>query len=252
MEAKKHLFFAGSEARREKEQAIHNRFITRLEKGLQKIQKSCASGRPKNANIIERRIGRLLERFNRASPLFDIVVKERDGRTDLSWTIHDTYSDWARLSEGHYLLRTNIKDWTPEDLWKAYIQLTEAEAAFRIHKQDLKLRPITAPTRGPCAGPHPGVLPCLCALEMHGPIVQAGRSRQRTTHRYRRDQNPDVSRCCYGNTQWNRNQTALRLQAGRPSGSPPSETPLETTGATGDEIDNKCSENFLNLLPFAA
>jgi hypothetical protein len=92
--------------------------------------------------VIERRIGRLLERYNRASPLFAIDVKERDGRTDLSWTIHDTYSDWARLSEGYYLLRTNIKDWTPEDLWKAYIQLTEAEAAFRIHKQDLKLRPI--------------------------------------------------------------------------------------------------------------
>ena len=106
------------------------------------MKKSCASGRPKNASLIERRIGRLLERYNRASVLFDIDVKERDGRTDLSWTIHDTYSDWARLSEGHYLLRTNIKDWTPEDLWKAYIQLTEAEAAFRIHKQDLRLRPI--------------------------------------------------------------------------------------------------------------
>ena len=53
-----------------------------------------------------------------------------------------TYAEWARLSEGCYLLRTNIQDWTPEDLWKAYIQLTEAEAAFRIHKQDLKLRPI--------------------------------------------------------------------------------------------------------------
>ena len=70
-----------SEARREKEHAMHNRFIERLEKGLQKVQKSCASGRPKNANVIERRIGRLLERFNRASALFDIDVKERDGRT---------------------------------------------------------------------------------------------------------------------------------------------------------------------------
>ncbi|MFH0990241.1 MAG: IS1634 family transposase [bacterium] len=97
-----------SEARRKKEQAIHNRFIKRLEQGLQKIQKSCASGRPKHASVIERRIGRLLERYNRASPLFDIHVKERDGRTDLSWTIHDTYSDWARLTEGYYLLRTNI------------------------------------------------------------------------------------------------------------------------------------------------
>jgi hypothetical protein len=29
-----------------------------------------------------------------------------------------------------------------EELWKAYIQLTEAEAAFRIHKSDFGLRPI--------------------------------------------------------------------------------------------------------------
>ena len=33
-------------------------------------------------------------------------------------------------------------DWSDEELWKAYIQLTEAEAAFRIHKSDLGLRPI--------------------------------------------------------------------------------------------------------------
>lgn len=131
-----------SAARKEKEQAIHNRFIERLEKGLQKVKKSCDSGRVKKVTVVERRIGRLLERYNRASPLFDVNVKERDGKIDLTWTIHNTYSDWARLSEGCYLLRTNIKDWTAEDLWKAYIQLTEAEAAFRIHKQDLSLRPI--------------------------------------------------------------------------------------------------------------
>lgn len=132
-----------SEARREKERAIHNRFVERLEKGLHKVKKSCASGRIKNLEVVGRRIGRLLERYNRASGLFDIDVKEsRKAGLDLSWTIRDTYSDWARLSEGYYLLRTNIKDWTPEDLWKAYIQLTEAEAAFRIHKQDLHLRPI--------------------------------------------------------------------------------------------------------------
>jgi len=49
---------------------------------------------------------------------------------------------WATLSEGCYMLRTNIADWSGEDLWKAYIQLTEAEAAFRIHKSDLSIRPI--------------------------------------------------------------------------------------------------------------
>jgi len=131
-----------SEARREKERAIHKRFTERLEKGLNKIKKSCSSGRLKKVNIAERRIGRLLERNSRASPMFDIDVKERDGKLELTWTTHDIYSDWARLSEGYYLLRTNIKDWEPEDLWRAYIQLTEAESAFRIHKQDLGLRPV--------------------------------------------------------------------------------------------------------------
>ena len=46
------------------------------------------------------------------------------------------------LSEGHYLLRTNLKDWKPEDLWKTYIQLTQAESAFRVHKSELQVRPI--------------------------------------------------------------------------------------------------------------
>jgi len=40
------------------------------------------------------------------------------------------------------VLRTNITDWTPKALWRTYIQLTEAEAAFRIQKSELSIRPI--------------------------------------------------------------------------------------------------------------
>jgi hypothetical protein len=32
--------------------------------------------------------------------------------------------------------------WDPQALWRTYIQLTQAEAAFRIHKRDLSLRPL--------------------------------------------------------------------------------------------------------------
>jgi hypothetical protein len=35
-----------------------------------------------------------------------------------------------------------VRDWSSEELWRTYIQLTEAEAAFRIHKSDLSIRPI--------------------------------------------------------------------------------------------------------------
>ena len=46
------------------------------------------------------------------------------------------------MSEGCYVLRSNVTAWSAEELWRAYMQLTEAEAAFRIHKSDLVLRPV--------------------------------------------------------------------------------------------------------------
>ncbi|MCG8421288.1 MAG: transposase [Proteobacteria bacterium] len=60
----------------------------------------------------------------------------------VEWTARPEWDDWSRCSEGCYVLRTNVGDWTPQQLWGTYIQLTEAEAAFRIHKTELSLRPI--------------------------------------------------------------------------------------------------------------
>lgn len=40
------------------------------------------------------------------------------------------------------MLRSNVNDWSGEDLWNAYMQLSQAEAAFRICKNDLRLRPV--------------------------------------------------------------------------------------------------------------
>jgi hypothetical protein len=61
---------------------------------------------------------------------------------EFTWLRREAWRQWARNSEGCYLLRSNVTDWTPQELWRAYIQLTEAEAAFRIHKSDLQLRPV--------------------------------------------------------------------------------------------------------------
>jgi transposase len=46
------------------------------------------------------------------------------------------------VTEGAYILRSNITEWSAEELWNLYIQLTEAEAAFRIQKSELKIRPV--------------------------------------------------------------------------------------------------------------
>jgi transposase len=60
----------------------------------------------------------------------------------LKWSARAEWDDWAAVSEGTYILRTNIHDWSDEELWKTYVQLSEAEAAFRIQKSDLCIRPI--------------------------------------------------------------------------------------------------------------
>jgi hypothetical protein len=52
------------------------------------------------------------------------------------------WRDWAALSEGCYLLRTNLSGETPEELWKTHIQLTDVEEVFRAEKTELAIRPI--------------------------------------------------------------------------------------------------------------
>jgi transposase len=131
-----------SEDRRKKEQAIHERFEKRIEDGLKKIEAAC-SKRKCDAITIAKRVGRLLGQNSRAAGLFETnVIKTADGRTKLLWHKVEVWRNWAALSEGCYLLRSNINDWSGEELWNAYMQLTEAEAAFRIHKSDLRIRPI--------------------------------------------------------------------------------------------------------------
>lgn len=131
-----------SEDRRKKEQAMHDRFEKRIEEGLKKIEATC-SKRKCDAITIAKRVGRLLGQNSRAAGLFETnIIKQTDGRAKLTWHKIEAWRNWAALSEGCYILRTNINDWSGEELWKAYMQLTEAEAAFRIHKGDLKIRPV--------------------------------------------------------------------------------------------------------------
>ena len=131
-----------SRDRREKEAAMHRRFEERIDKELQKIQASCEKRKWKK-EVIDRRVGRVLGNNSRAAGLFEVEVAEgSDGRATITWHKKEAWRDWAALSEGCYLLRSNVTDWSSEDLWKAYIQLTEAEAAFRIEKSDLRIRPI--------------------------------------------------------------------------------------------------------------
>lgn len=141
-DGKETFILCRSAARQEKEKAIHERFEKRIDEGLRKLVESCAKKKRKRV-VVERQVGRLLGANSRAARLFKVeVVAGEDGRVAVVWKKVEDWRQWAALSEGCYMLRSNIEDLNAEQLWQTYIQLTEAESAFRIQKSDLQLRPV--------------------------------------------------------------------------------------------------------------
>jgi len=132
--------------RRKKEQAMHERFSKRIEARLESLGRRLERSRQRlDREAIGRQVGRILGQNSRAAGRYQIRVvddPERASGLRLAWSAQPEWDEWALHSEGTYILRTNVAEWTPEELWRTYIQLTEAEAAFRIHKSDLSIRPI--------------------------------------------------------------------------------------------------------------
>jgi transposase len=140
------FILARSADRRKKEEAMHRRFVERFGAALVRMQAQADSGRLKDLAVANRRLGRLAQQNWRASGAFTVTIQRCRGRgkarLKISWKRDTRWSDWAALSEGCYLLRTNLTETDPAMLWKSYIQLTEAEWAFRISKDELEIRPI--------------------------------------------------------------------------------------------------------------
>jgi transposase len=128
--------------RKEKENAILNRFVIRLEEKLRKLAERAKEGKIRDRQKVERQIGRLLERMSRAASLFTVAVTESDGRLSIDITKNEERYEWVLETGGSYVLRTNWKETDPKTLWNTYIQLTEVEDAFRTTKHDLGMRPI--------------------------------------------------------------------------------------------------------------
>jgi transposase len=131
-----------STARREKELAIRRRFSTRLEDRLRGLERRVATGRLKDRAKIERVLGRLQASYASVADLYEMAVHDVDGQLRLHWTLIEDRRAWRDAREGAYLLRTNLVGQTVEELWTKYIQLTEAEAAFRALKSELAVRPV--------------------------------------------------------------------------------------------------------------
>jgi transposase len=133
-----------SSARRQKEAAMLELQRQRLLAKLQQLDQSLARHPRSDAGSVERRIGRWLGRYPAAEKLLDVQLR-RDAQgqaAGLEIVERGERTAWAQHAHGAYLLRTNCTETDPVRLWRWYIQLQQAEAAFRTSKSDLALRPV--------------------------------------------------------------------------------------------------------------
>jgi hypothetical protein len=133
-----------SRDRAAKERAMLDRQLERLKTELQKIHVSLRRAPEADLEKAGRRIGRWLGKYPAAAGVLTVTL-DKDGQghaCGLQLTERTEKLEWSRLAHGAYLLRTNHPGGNPAQLWRWYIQLTQAEAAFRTGKSDLHLRPV--------------------------------------------------------------------------------------------------------------
>jgi len=129
-----------STGRVEKEHAMRRRALRAFVRDLIKLRRQVARGALCEARTIERRMAWLEER-HRPMRRFLRRYELREGRVEWEWDRDKWRASVAR--DGAYLLRAHWPGQSdPAALWAAYIQLTEAEAAFRTLKSEIKVRPI--------------------------------------------------------------------------------------------------------------
>lgn len=127
-----------------KEAAMLQQKRARLRAALSQIDEALQKRPAAKLGPLERRIGRWLGRYPAAAALVTVTVKKdaQERACGLSVNEQSEKLQWAQHAHGAYLLRTNHAAKDPAQFWRWYMQLTQAEAAFRTGKSDLRLRPV--------------------------------------------------------------------------------------------------------------
>ena len=99
-------------------EAMHERFSKRIEDGLQSLGRRIERSKTVlESSKLERQIGRLLQRNSRAAGRYTIVIGEDEtvaAGIKLQWSKRSEWEDWAKLTEGTYILVAKTQDgwWT--------------------------------------------------------------------------------------------------------------------------------------------
>jgi transposase len=131
---------ARSGGRRAKERAMRRRRLKRRCKRLRELQRQAPS-----RDQLLLKLGAAKKAAGRAYGLVSVCLPDKEQAVTpetFTFRLNRKKLHLARRREGHYLLRTNLSNDNPAQLWAYYIQLTEVEQAFKELKGDLGIRPV--------------------------------------------------------------------------------------------------------------
>lgn len=128
--------YTESPARVEKERSMRRRALKAYWKRLGQI----AALKRTTRDEVLLKLGQARHEAGRLAA--DLVETEVDAEGRLRFELRRDKLRAVRRREGRYLLRTNLSDHQPDQLWRYYMQLVFVEEAFRTLKGDLALRPV--------------------------------------------------------------------------------------------------------------
>ena len=129
-----------SQQRIAKDRAIRSKQEARLLADIEKLSLRVANKNLVKLEKINQAIGRLLERYPRVARYYRLSHDEKTS-TIVSTFDADKHLTAEKL-DGCYLLKTDRKDLSADEIWRVYTLLTRAEDAFRDMKSPLVIRPI--------------------------------------------------------------------------------------------------------------
>src|SRR5271167_813970 len=127
--------FAQSDDRVSKERAMRRRQLKWLWKRLRQVATMEIS-----REELLMKLGGARSKAPAAWRLVDVEIDKE--RPSLTFALNRKKLRTARRREGRYLLRTNLTENDPAQLWQYYTQLVAVEEAFRNLKGDLAIRPV--------------------------------------------------------------------------------------------------------------
>jgi transposase len=137
-EEKELYVLAQSQDRRKKERGMRRRQLKWLWQRLQEIQAMKFSQKTELAM----KLGAAKQRAPSAWRLVDIEIAKSEAEPGFQFCLRKKKLREVRRREGRYLLRSNLLEEQPVQLWHLYVQLTQVEEAFKNLKGDLSPRPL--------------------------------------------------------------------------------------------------------------